>query len=303
VPFTGTNFSGSYGGYRIYRKQGAGNFEQYVDISNPSYTIVGQDTMYYRSIDWNSGALNNGGTVQFFVVAYNDMGIGNLNNATKLTLKDEKKPTVYSASSNYYVGDFAKFGAYSPTSPGSYYNYSTSVSSYIYGLAYYIWYNSNYGYNYSGYNSPQSYSYSYTIYNGSSSLGYSYYGLDSLQFGFYSDLAYHLAQTVAKPNVITGCTYFNEPMDTTAALTETGLPARVSVAKEWKTDERTLCFTFNVAAGTASTTDIAFTYNVGGLKDKAGNAFEITYGPNSATPVKRSTLDFRIKSIGYRNNI
>ena len=305
VPFVGYyNGAVNYnGGYRIYKREGTGTTlydYSYTGSSAFSSMLVGSDTIYYTYVSWASNALADNKNVEFFVVAYNDSSMGSMIEATKLTLRDGRAPSVYNATSSYYVGDdAARFGTNGNSASTNSYQYSSNISSYIYNLAYYIYY---YNTSSSGYNNPRSYNCDNPVFNGSSYVSSScYYGLDSLQFGFYSDLAYHLANAGAKTNAITGCTNFNEPMDTTAVLTEAGLPSRVSVAKEWKTDERTLCFTFNVAEGDPSTDDIATTYSISGLKDKGGNALDITYGTGLAA-TKRNTLDFRIKSIGYRDN-
>jgi hypothetical protein len=296
--------------YRIYKK--GKNDLAYSLASSNTGTLI-NDSTYQTSVSFSPRLGHD--TLRFIVQAYNEQYQTKLEGATELKVWDRVKPSVDDGYiSNYGVVRFGYNsnennvnGLCSNQGLGAPCYYSNGKPSYIYNSAYNI-YNS---YALDG-GTRIFYYYSY-IYIGVFGSGGSEYfetksGLDSLQFGFYSDLAYHLSRPVGVARIISGCTYFNELMDTTATLTatltEAAIPAlpRVSIDRQWQSDEQTLCFTFNVAPAATpedvSTLGISATYSVSGLKDKIGNAFEINYG-TPAVPSKKGTLDFRIKSIGY----
>jgi hypothetical protein len=280
-----TNLTSQSSGYRIYRKEGTGNFTLLTTnygISIPP-SLPGDTTMRYAYVPFsNSSVLADGKSVEFIVQAVNSKSETSLNEANKLVVKDERKPTISSLGDYGYSWSQSSTEAVTKWFSYSIPSFTTVPSSCVeWDEGECISYSTEYTYETSPYGS-----------NCYSS------GCDKFRFGKLTNSgAYEYPSDYSRLII-----NFSEPMDTLSmdikyvsdTEGQTTVPARFTVKKGWSTNRQSLYLTPDVAAGTSFNQDLSFRVQIQKLQDLNGNKIELKY----TTPEKKTEdLEFRFEHV------
>jgi hypothetical protein len=302
VQFVGHNFPG---GYRIYKKEGTGNFERVEDFTNTNQFIEvpntsgGIDTMYYRRVSVGSNALTDNKSAEFIVVAYNDIAMGNVNEATRLAVKDTRNPTInsyplYAPAQVASKDTLSRWIGYAPVIDNYTYNSNGDYRS--------CFYDSDYdGYDDTYYSCERGNSSSW-----SNTWGWSpgwTYPVDEFRFDKLSQplaVSYQYGTNYQLNGYYNTYIGFSEPMDTTKmsiAYTEGTKPERFSMKTAWNNDRTRLYLVPLVTAGDVDNRDASFVVLIKGLQDMAGNTYEIKYTKTDGSAYTTPNLGFKFTQL------
>jgi len=266
--------------------------------------------MYYYQVSINSGSLTDNKSVEFIVVAYNDIAMGNVSEANKLVVKDLRKPTI----SNYYqnppqqvtskdtlsrwLGNVPYIGNSTYSSDGTPRSCQYDSDDDDYPDTYYPCEHAYGGSNYSG-SGYWGNSWGWQPVWSSTTTDRDEFKFDKLSQS--SAVSYQNGTNVILNNEYYS-TYitFSEPMDTTKmviAYTEGTKPARFNLKTAWNSSKTQLYLVPVIAAGDVVNQDASFVALIKGLQDMAGNPYEIKYTKLDGTTYTTSNLGFKFTQL------